>query len=240
MLAAFASVGAQTFDLSLTDLSGAPVKGLQRPGKSLEQMRHSIGRVLHEAEHNQHNVIIRPRSATALLVQLDDFTAEKAAQVEPCTFMTICTSPGNYQVWLAISDGPQESDGAAAKLFRTRVRRGAGADHSATGAVRIAGSKNFKQKYAPAFPIIELARINAGRTVTTATLEKAGLLVPRGALALHTPASSLIAEKSTSFFDRPSSLGLPVTSFSPWSGPTRHIMASESFGFPMCSAQFLP
>ena len=53
-------------------------------------------------------------------------------------------------------------------------------------------------------------------------------------------ASSLIAEeKSSSFFDRPSSLGLPVTSFSPWSGLTRHIMASESFGFPMCSAQFL-
>ena len=53
------------------------------------------------------------------------------------------------------------------------------------------------------------------------------------------PASSLIAEeKSSSFFDRPSSLRLPVTSFSPWSGLTRHIMASESLGFPMCSAQF--
>jgi hypothetical protein len=179
MLAAFASVGAQTFDLSLTDLSGAPVKGLQRPGKSLEQMRHSIGRVLHEAEHNQHNVIIRPRSATALLIQLDDFTAEKAAQIEPYAFMTVCTSPGNYQVWLTISDGPQESDREAAKLFRTWVRRGAGADHFATGAVRIAGSKNFKQKYAPAFPIIELAQVHAGRTVTTAMLEKAQLLISR-------------------------------------------------------------
>src|SRR5215472_16526107 len=51
-------------------------------------------------------------------------------------------------------------------------------------------------------------------------------------------ASSLIAEKSTSFSNRPDSLRLPVTSFSSWSGPTRHIMASESFGFPMCSAQF--
>ena len=106
MLAAFASVGAQTFDLSLTDLAGAPVKGLQRPGKSLEEMRHSIGHVLRDAEHNRHNVIIRPRSATALLIQLDDFTAEKAVQVEPCAFMTVCTSSGNYQVWLAISDGP--------------------------------------------------------------------------------------------------------------------------------------
>jgi hypothetical protein len=189
MLAAFATVGARVFDLSLTDLSGAPVKGQQRPDKSLEEIRRSIGRVLREAERNQHNVIIRPRSATALLIQLDDFTAEKAVQVQSCAFMTVCTSPDNYQVWLAVSDGPQEDDREAAKLFRTRVRRSAGADHSATGAVRIAGSKNFKQKYAPAFPIIELAQVAAGRTVTAAMLEKAGLLAARQAPAIQPPAS---------------------------------------------------
>jgi RepB DNA-primase from phage plasmid len=188
MLAAFASVGARVFDLSLTDLSGAPVKGLQRPGKSLKEMRRSIGHVLREAEHKQHNVIVRPRSATALLIQLDDFTAEKAAQVEPSAFMTVCTSPGNYQLWLAVSDGPQESEREAAKLFRTRVRRSAGADHSATGAVRIAGSKNFKQKYAPAFPLIELTRVDAGRTITIAALEKTGLLAPQKKPAIQPPA----------------------------------------------------
>jgi DNA primase RepB-like protein len=189
MLTAFVGVGAGVFDLSLTDLRGTPVKGLQRPGQSLEAIRRSIGRVLHNAERNQYNVIIRPRSATALLIQLDDFTAEQVAQVERYAFMTVCTSPGNYQVWLAISDGPQESDREAARLFRTRMRRGAGADHSATGAVRIAGSKNFKQKYAPAFPIIELARVNAGRTVTTAVLEKTGLLAPREEPASLAPTS---------------------------------------------------
>jgi hypothetical protein len=84
---------------------------------------------------------------------------------------------------------PQENDRETAKLFRTQVRRGAGADHSATGAVRIAGSKNFKQKYAPAFPIIELAQADAGRTVTAAMLEKAGLLAPREAPAVQPPAS---------------------------------------------------
>jgi hypothetical protein len=87
MLVAFASASARTFDLSLTGLHGEPIKGRQRPGQSLEQMRRSIPRVLREAEHNQHNVIIRPRSAIALLIQLDDFTIEKTTQVEPCTFM---------------------------------------------------------------------------------------------------------------------------------------------------------
>jgi hypothetical protein len=188
MLAAFANVGARVFDLSLMDLNGAPIKGRQRPDKSLEEIRRSIRHVLCEAERNQYNVIIRPRSATSLLVQLDDFTIEKATQIEPHAFMMVCTSPDNYQVWLAVSDGPQEKDREAAKLFRTQVRRSAGADHSATGAVRIAGSKNFKQKYAPAFPIIELAQVAAGRTVTAAMLEKAGLLAARPAPAVQPPA----------------------------------------------------
>src|SRR5690349_25170336 len=98
MLAALASVGARTFDLTLTDLHGAPIKGRQRPGQSLEQMRRAIPRVLRDTEHHQHNIIIRPRSAIALLIQLDDFTIDKAAQVEPCAFMTVGTSPGNYQL----------------------------------------------------------------------------------------------------------------------------------------------
>ena len=63
------------------------------------------------------------------------------------------------------------------------------------------------------------------------------MIAPQTARLLP-PASSLIAEKSTSFSNRSDSLRLPVTSFSSWSGPTRHIMASESLGFPMCSAQF--
>jgi RepB DNA-primase from phage plasmid len=208
MLSAFASVGARVFDLSLTDLSGAPVKGLQRPGTSLEEMRRTIGRMLHEAERNQHNVIIRPRSVTALLIQLDDFTVEKAARIQPFTFMTICTSPSNYQVWLAVSDGPKESNKEAAKQFRTRVRRGAGADQSATGAVRIAGSKNFKPKHAPTFPIIKLAVVDARRTVMTAALEKAGLLAPRAEPASQPPTGV-----------SPSASRPPVPASGPWRWP---------------------
>jgi hypothetical protein len=58
MLSALASVGARVFDLSITALNGAPVKGLQRPGRGLEDMRRTIGPVLQEAVRNQHNVII--------------------------------------------------------------------------------------------------------------------------------------------------------------------------------------
>src|SRR5271157_47039 len=169
MLSAFASVGAKVFDLSITDLkNNDPVDGLQRRGRSLEDMRRTIGRDLQDGERNRHNVIIRPRSTTAILIQLDDFSDEKAAQMQPYAFMTLRTSPGNGQVWLAVSDGPKESDEEGAKQFRTRVRRGAGADQSATGATRIAGSLNFKSKYAPDFPLVEITHTTPGRTVTIA------------------------------------------------------------------------
>src|SRR5271157_2958166 len=180
MLSAFASVGAKAFDLSITDLvDGKPVKGLQRPERSLEDMRRRIARDLQDGERNRHNVIIRPRSTTALLIQLDDFSDEKAAQMQPYAFITLRTSPGNGQIWLAVSDGPKESDEEAAKQFRKRVRRGAGSDKSATGATRIAGSLNFKIKYAPDFPLVEITHTNAGRMVTVAELENAGLVAPR-------------------------------------------------------------
>ena len=191
MLSAFTSVGARMFDLSFTDLAGSPVKGLQRPGRSPGEMRRTIGRVLVDARRNQRNVIIRPRSATALLIQLDDFTVEKVAEVEQFAFMTVCTSPGSYQVWLAVLDGPQESDRQAARQFRTRVRRGTGADQSATGAVRIAGSLNFKAKYAPSFPTIEIARLEPGKMVTTVAFEEAGLLAPQDQEPASQPRASV-------------------------------------------------
>jgi hypothetical protein len=191
MLEAFASVGARVFDLSITDINGDPVEGLQRTGESLAQIRRRIGHDLQAAERNRHNVIIRPRSTTALLVQLDDFSREKAAQIEPYAFITSCTSPGNGQVWLAVADGPKESEKEAAKAFRKRIRRGAGADKSATGATRISGSLNFKPHYSPQFPIVTLTHINHGKTITIAQSQEAGLLGPAEEQAPILPPASV-------------------------------------------------
>ena len=40
--------------------------------------------------------------------------------------------PTNYQIWLAVSNVPKESEREAERQFRTRIRRGTGADQSAT------------------------------------------------------------------------------------------------------------
>jgi RepB DNA-primase from phage plasmid len=189
MLEAFASVGATAFDVTLLDIPGRE-QGFQR-NRSLEELRHSIRRRLEAATEQQHSIVIRPRSTAALLIQLDDFTADKAAQLAPHAFMTVCTSPNNFQVWLAVSDGPQEQE--AAKQFRTRVRRGAGADHSATGAVRLAGSVNFKTKYAPEFPLVAITWVKPGSLTTMAALEQVGLLaappLPPASVPRLTPAA---------------------------------------------------
>jgi hypothetical protein len=166
MLAAFVSVGVRAFDITLKNLEGAKV-GFQS-NRSVEEIRQSIGKRLEAATASRCNVIIRPRP-DANLIQLDDLDSVKAAKVAPHAFLIFETSPGNFQAWVSLS--------AQVPLdLARRLKRGAGADVSASGATRIAGSYNFKSKYAPEFPRVEITQSVAGRVTTPAALEFAGLL----------------------------------------------------------------
>jgi hypothetical protein len=170
MLNAFASVGVHAFDVTFTDLDG---KKLEKDGflgnRTVNQLRHALGPLLTETTAHQHNFIIRPRvSDRAELVQLDDLNPEQARRFEHRAFMTLCTSPGNYQAWVAVSD--PEPD------FFRRLRKGSGADPSASGATRISGSRNFKRKYGPEFPLVEITVSNPGLTQTRAELDSAGVV----------------------------------------------------------------
>jgi RepB DNA-primase from phage plasmid len=60
------------------------------------------------------------------------------------------TSPGNYQAWVAIPAGQSNQD------FARRLRKGTGADETASGATRVAGSLNFQEKYAPDLPAVQI------------------------------------------------------------------------------------
>ena len=166
MLNAFASVGVQAFDLTFLDLDG---KQLERGGflrnRSVGQLRHAIGPLLREKAAQHHNVIIRPhKTERAQLIQLDDLTRDGAHRVAPHAFLLFRTSPGesglgNFQAWLAVA--PKQ--GAE---FARRVRKKLGADISASGATRIAGSRNIKRRYEPDFPIVTIVNATPGRIVT--------------------------------------------------------------------------
>ena len=60
--------------------------------------------------------------------------------------------------------------------FCAPLRKGAGADDTASGATRIAGSLNFKEKYAPGFPRVQMSHSTPGLMTSTSDLEALGLV----------------------------------------------------------------
>jgi hypothetical protein len=169
MIGAFASVGVKAFDVSITDLAGEKVSGGFKPSRGVDELRRTIGRTLQDGARDHHNVIIRPRSTTTKLIQLDDLDTGKAERIAPHAFIVIQTSPGNYQAWVAVEKEASED-------FSRRLRKGAGADPTASGSTRIAGSLNFKSKYSPAFPQVDITHANAGNVTTAVALEHAGFV----------------------------------------------------------------
>ncbi len=166
MLDAFASVGAERFDITFTDVAGEKV-GF-RGNRSLDWLRPAISGILEDAADRQHNVIVRPRASGLELIQLDDLGQDAAARLEPVSFLILRTSPGNYQAWVAVADADAE--------FPRRLRKGTGADLSASGATRVSGSLNFKEKYAPAFPCVETVHTSPGLVVTRGELQALGVV----------------------------------------------------------------
>jgi hypothetical protein len=164
MLNAFASVGAEQFDLTFTDMAGEKVAF--RSNQPLGQLRLAMPRILAHAEKQQRNVIIRPRGP---VIQLDDLNDAAVEKLRPVSFLVLRTSPGNHQAWVAVADADED--------FARRLRKGAGADLTASGATRVSGSLNFKEKYAPDFPRVETAYTSPGNVVSRAELEDLGVVV---------------------------------------------------------------
>jgi hypothetical protein len=167
MLEAFTSVGAERFDLTLTDLEGQKLRF--RKGLTSPELGRQLPRLLAEATPRMHNVIIRPHATAATLIQLDDLAVAAIERVLPVAFLTHETSPGNHQAWVAVSAGADAD-------FARRLRKGAGADPTASGATRIAGSLNFKPKYAPDFPRVEIRHLVPRRVSRTDELQALGLV----------------------------------------------------------------
>lgn len=169
MLDAFASVGAVRFDVTWTTAQGKPRRFDE--GVSLADLARTMPALLDNATRQQRNLIVRPEGPGVTFIQLDDLPADRQARVAPAVFLTLETSPGNFQAWLAMPGGED-------KDFTRRVKKGTGADATASGATRVAGSLNFKEKYAPAYPRVAIHTAAPGRNVTAAELEQLGLVAP--------------------------------------------------------------
>lgn len=165
MLDIFASLEVHTLDLTRTDVDGR--KRSFRAAQSLEALRRWMPSLVRSAIQCRHNLIVRPKGGTAELVQLDDLRGTKLERVRSAAFLILTTSAENHQAWVAVREcGPD---------FARRLRQGSGADPSASGATRVAGTLNFKRQYAPDFPTVQILEATPRRIVTRDELEAAGL-----------------------------------------------------------------
>lgn len=168
LLEVFASVGAQAFDITHTNLQQEK-RGF-RPAQSLAQARQSMPYLVPSAARRQNNLIVRPRAGTAALIQLDDLGPENLARIASAAFLILQTSPRGIQAWVAVQDAP--------KGYASRLKEGTGADKEASGATRVAGTANFKPTYAPDFPLVRIVEAKPGHIVTPETLEALGVVAP--------------------------------------------------------------
>jgi hypothetical protein len=123
MLDTFASVGATHFDLTHINIEGEK-RGF-RPQQTLTQLKNSLPRLFPGATARQNNIIVRPHTETARLIQLDDLKADGLDRVRDA-FLTLQTSPGNHQAWIAVSG---LKGGEETKDFARRLRKGAVPTH---------------------------------------------------------------------------------------------------------------
>jgi hypothetical protein len=166
MLDLFAGLGVDSFDLTRTDLDG--YKRSYRAAQNVEALRRWMPSLIRSAIQWRHNLIVRPKGATAELVQLDDLCGPMLERVRSAVFLILTTSAGNHQAWLAVRGcGPD---------FARRLRQASGADPSASGATRVAGSVNFKRRYAPDFPTVQILEATPQRIVTRGELEAMGVV----------------------------------------------------------------
>jgi hypothetical protein len=185
MLDTFASVGATHCDLTFTNIDGEK-RGF-RPEQSISQLKNSLPKLFPGAAARQNNIIVRPLSSRVHFVQLDDLDAAGLSRVGEAAFLTLQTSPGNHQAWVAVSGLESRDD---AKDLSSRLRKGAGADRSASGATRVAGTTNYKRKYEADFPTVSILDTNPGHVMTKEQLEALGIVVTSEP-QIATPAFSL-------------------------------------------------
>ncbi|MBV8478020.1 MAG: hypothetical protein JOZ36_15260 [Acidobacteria bacterium] len=170
-------------------------------GISAADLGRTLPALLDTANADRLNLTIRPRGSGVRFIQLDDLTTDdhqiattssgglgfgtwQMIDLASVSFIIIQTSPGKYQAWLAM---PGEHD----REFARRVKRAVGADLNASGATKIAGSLNFKDKYVPNFPRVTIRYSQPGCLTSPDELERMGLVAPLETFAPLSPARPL-------------------------------------------------
>ncbi|MGE0372936.1 MAG: DNA-primase RepB domain-containing protein [Gammaproteobacteria bacterium] len=178
MLDLFTSVGATRFDVTWTTRVGE--KEWFHRDVAAADLGRRLPAMLDSTTRKQLNLIVRPHGPGVTFIQLDDLRSDRIQAVAPAVFLALETSPGNFQAWVALA-ACEDRD------FARRLRKGCGADPTASGATRVAGSLNFKDKYAPDFPQVAIRRAQPGRLTDAEELSQLGLVAAPEPVATRAP-----------------------------------------------------
>jgi hypothetical protein len=113
------------------------------------------------------------------LLQVDDCSPEVLERLAPYAFLTVETSPGNSQAWLALPAGATEGERVTVRERLLRQLKDTGANGGAYNSIRLPGALNAKEKYRDRqgrLPRVRLVAAHPGRVVAPRLLEAAGLL----------------------------------------------------------------
>ena len=160
MLDAFASVGAQRFDVTFLDIEGKK-RGF-RKGQTLAQLRNSLPKLLPGLTERRNSLVIRPenhfRGLTEMvtLVQLDDLDATAFERLKDVAFLTLQTSPGNHQAWVAVRPTSMRSQTSHCRRRQTDRHRPPSAQRASAPTLSSEATCRrhieFREKYEPDFP----------------------------------------------------------------------------------------
>jgi hypothetical protein len=181
-LEAFKSVGAESFfSMYKCEVTGKPISEFTRSAERFENELHTY---FIRSECEKVSFCVRPE--VDHMIQLDDLTEADVNLFKPFSFLSVETSPGNFQSWIALDVA------SAARRYEIRqqlLRKLAGlggVDKSASGSLRFPGFRNFKNKHKDAgFPRVKVTAVALGNRVSESTLAAADLLLPPP--VLHPP-----------------------------------------------------
>ena len=182
-ITAFESVGASAFQVLLLDDSAEMNRCRGDETVTPDSFRTHAAEFLKTNASQHWSLSVRPLRADGRWswIQIDDAPAAVVERLRPYAFMIVETSPGNYQVWIAVEPIASEE---AFKSLRDRLLRKlkqTGANGGAYGAVRWPGSLNCKpkrQREDGTFPQVRIVQVALGRFTTKKQLHGAGLLAP--------------------------------------------------------------
>ena len=145
----------------------------------------NLGAWIEDAERRGQSFIVRLRGDG--LIMVDDCDEESREFLEPLAFLTVETSPGSFQAWLAVDGADLEQ--TRRRIFLGLAQRGMEGNGGSYGSLRWPGSINFKpERRGPGgSPVVRVVIAQPGVRVSLEELAGFGLLPELPAAAPSLP-----------------------------------------------------